>query len=172
MFKKNEDTLPEGAEKIEPSVDGPAKSAPAGESNTRSVSYIGPSLEFTGDIRVKEALIIEGQIKGSVTCTERRLTIGKQGRVEGEVHAEEVEVRGNVEGDVHGYERIRLHSSASVTGTLHCRRIIMEDGAELNGSVDMQVDRKALAKKVVKAVDKREGKAATAGADSGKRHSA
>jgi len=132
------------------------------EAHTRSVSYLGPSLEFNGDVVVSEALIIEGSIEGSVTCKKRRLTIGKQGRVTGELHGEEVEVRGRVDGDIYGYERVRLHSTAVVGGTLHCKRIIMDDGAQLNGVVNMNVDRKGLAKKVVKSVDGKTGALASA----------
>ena len=32
---------------------------------------------------------------------------------------------------------MRLHSTANVSGTIHCTRIIMDDGAEFNGRMNM-----------------------------------
>ena len=137
MFKISDHDDPIDRSKlVEPTLDKPAESSRS-EFQTRSVSYIGPSLEFTGDLLVSEALIVEGHILGSVTSKDRRLTVGKKGRIEGEVHGHEVDVRGRVDGDVSG----------------QFPALGVDEGAEMNGVIDMKIDRKRLAKKVIKSVD-------------------
>lgn len=149
MFKKPDQEQPSVPEtRVEPVCDTPAT-----EASTRSVSYIGPSLEISGELTVSESLIIEGHIKGTVTSKDRRLTIGKQGRIEGELHADDIEVRGKVDGEIFGYDRVRLRSTSVVDGTLHCKKVVVDEGAQFNGDVEMKVDRKELAKKVLKSVD-------------------
>lgn len=149
MFKKSGQEPPAvPSDRVEPVCDTPLT-----EPSTRSVSYIGPSLEINGELTVSESLIIEGHVKGTVTSKERRLTIGKQGRMEGELHAEDIEVRGKVDGEIYGYDRVRLRATSVVDGTLHCKKVVVDEGAELNGTVEMKVDRKELAKKVLKSVD-------------------
>jgi cytoskeletal protein CcmA (bactofilin family) len=103
----------------------------------RSVSWVGPTVYFKGEISANESLIIEGEIEGTIRHNSRNLTIGKQGRVHAEIFAKIIDVRGHVDGDIYGEELVHLYSTAVVTGTVHCTRIIMDDGAALNGTVNM-----------------------------------
>ena len=103
----------------------------------RSVSWVGPTVYFKGEISANESLIIEGEIEGTIRHNSRNLTIGKQGRVHAEIFAKIIDVRGHVDGDIYGEELVHLYSTAAVTGTIHCTRIIMDDGAALNGTVNM-----------------------------------
>jgi cytoskeletal protein CcmA (bactofilin family) len=57
--------------------------------------------------------------------------------VHAEIFAKIIDVRGHVDGDIYGEELVHLFSTAVVTGTVHCTRIIMDDGAALNGTVNM-----------------------------------
>lgn len=103
----------------------------------RSVSYVGPTVYFKGEISADEGLIIEGEIEGTIRHRSRNLTIGKQGRVHAEIFAKIIDVRGRVDGDLYGEELVHLFSTAKVAGTIHCTRILMDDGAEFNGTVNM-----------------------------------
>lgn len=132
-------------EKIETRTEMPAEPEPvvtserppATDAAPRSVSYIGPTVHFKGEIAAHESLIIEGEFEGIVRQHSKNFTVGKQGRVHGEIHAKTVDVRGRVEGDVYGEELVHLFSTATVIGTLNCERILMDDGADFNGTVDM-----------------------------------
>lgn len=103
----------------------------------RTVSYVGPSVHFDGELKADEGLIIEGIVDGRVEHEGDKMTVGKQGRVNGTVYARVVEVRGLIDGDVHAEELVRLYSSAVITGTVHCGRIVMDDGATFNGNMRM-----------------------------------
>lgn len=108
--------------------------------NARSVSYIGPGVHFTGDISASEGLVIEGTFEGTLAQEGRTLTVGRQGRVSGEIQAGEIDIRGKVDGDIHATERVRLHSGCEVTGNIFCKKISTEEGATFNGSIDMNLE--------------------------------
>jgi cytoskeletal protein CcmA (bactofilin family) len=113
-------------------------SEPSFEVRTRSVSVIGPTLKFKGELTANEDLIIEGQIEGKIAHQEKNLTVGKSGRVKADIHAKEIEIQGRVDGDIRGDDIVKLAKSAVVQGNIHCGRIVMEDGAHFSGSITME----------------------------------
>ena len=44
---------------------------------------------------------------------------------------------GNVTGDITATERVELQASATVEGDIHTPRLVIADGAALNGSVEI-----------------------------------
>lgn len=110
------------------------------EFNARSVSYIGPGLHLSGEINVDEGLVVEGVVDGDITTTDKSLTVGRQGRVNGNIFGNNVEVRGRVDGEVNAEELVRLFPSAVFEGTIRCKRLVIDDGATFNGKIDMARD--------------------------------
>jgi cytoskeletal protein CcmA (bactofilin family) len=108
----------------------------------RSVSYIGPGLSLTGEIIAEEGLVIEGEVEGKITSADKNLTVGKKGRVTGDIYGSVVELRGTVEGEIYSDVLVRLYSSAVVEGKIYCKRLVLDEGAEFNGTVDMNWDGK------------------------------
>jgi len=115
-----------------PPVDVPAlrvATAPKG-------STLGATLRFKGDLVADEDLVIQGQIEGSILHT-RSLTIGSQGRVHGDIRARRIIVEGSVEGNLYALERASLRPGATVLGDIFAVEIVVDDGACLNGRIDM-----------------------------------
>jgi len=110
---------------------------------TRSVSVIGPTLKFKGELSANEDLVIEGEIEGTIAHQNKNLTVGKQGRVMADIHANVVEVMGKVNGDIRGDDIVRLTKTAIVNGNIQCARIVMEDGAQFSGGIDMSLRKDA-----------------------------
>lgn len=131
MFKKNHE--PE-EEKVR---EAPGYTSSI-EVHKRSVSVIGPTLIFKGELTANEDLVIEGQIEGSIAHQDKNLTVGKQGRVKADIHAQLVEVLGEVNGNIRADKLVKLRSTAVVNGNIVCSRIVMEDGAYFSGSVKME----------------------------------
>jgi len=100
------------------------------------VSVLGPSLRFKGELIADEDLVIQGQVEGSILHT-RSLTIGAQGRVQGDVKARRITVEGTVQGDLYALEGVSLRQGALVVGNLYSNKISIAEGAKLNGRVDM-----------------------------------
>lgn len=131
MFKKSIEERPAPAP-----VEQPAHE-PVSTVRTRSVSVIGPTLVFRGELSADEDLVIQGTIEGTIAHHKKNLTVGKEGRVKADINAASVTIEGHVEGDIHGDDFVELAKSAVVTGNIFSPRIKMADGARFNGSVDM-----------------------------------
>jgi cytoskeletal protein CcmA (bactofilin family) len=131
MFKKTEIE-----EKQTPAAGQPAAADPV-MVRTRSVSVIGPTLVFKGELSADEDLVIQGTIEGTIAHHKKNLTVGKEGRVKADINAASVTIEGHVDGDIHGDDFVELAKSAVVTGNIFCGRIKMADGATFNGSIEM-----------------------------------
>lgn len=145
MFNKKDGGTPDVSEpKSEPVIDTEGSETEAGSRDpslsARSVSYIGPGLQLSGEIKAEEGLVIEGEVEGKITSTDKNLSVGKKGRIKGEIVGSVIELRGTVEGDIYSDVLLRLFSSAVVEGKLYCKRLVLDEGAEFNGAVDMNWD--------------------------------
>lgn len=99
-------------------------------------TLVGPQVALQGELRFSGGLVVEGRIAGRVVAEPGQpavLTIAPQGRIEGEVHAPVVIVRGAVAGDVHASECVALMEGAQVDGDIHYRTLEMSAGARLDG---------------------------------------
>jgi cytoskeletal protein CcmA (bactofilin family) len=103
----------------------------------KNVSVIGPTLVFRGELSADEDLVIEGTIEGKIAHHEKNLTIGRQGRVTADIHASVVIVEGELNGDIHSDGLVSLAKDSTVNGNIYCARLVMQDGARFNGSVEM-----------------------------------
>lgn len=109
------------------------------------MANIGRSISIQGQLTGNEDLVIEGQVKGRIELPSNQLTIGPEGRVEAEVHAQSVIVVGKIRGDVQATERVQIQSTGVVEGDVTAPRIAVEEGAVLEGTILMEGQRGARA---------------------------
>src|SRR5271154_5763601 len=83
----------------------PATSTPTAPT-AHGLSCLGASLEIKGKISGEEDLQIDGKVEGSIALQGQRLTVGKTGQLNSEVHAREVVVFGKVQGNVRASDRV------------------------------------------------------------------
>lgn len=108
------------------------------KSTSKHVTLITANAEIQGDIRISDALQIEGAIKGNILAdpdSQAEVTIGVKGIVEGEIRAPRVVINGEVSGDVYSSEHITLNKNALIKGDVHYVTIEMVMGAKVNGSL-------------------------------------
>ena len=98
---------------------------------------IGQSIVFKGELSGDEDLEIDGQIEGNVRFDNNQLTIGKNGHVQAEVQAKAIIVLGRVTGNLKATERIEIQSTGIVDGDIHAPSLQIQEGAVLNGRIDM-----------------------------------
>ncbi len=98
---------------------------------------IGPSITIKGEVSGDEDLLIQGRIDGSVNLKLQSVTVGREGRVKANISGRIVTVEGEVEGDLRAQEQVILRSSARVQGDITAPRVVLEDGANFRGLVDM-----------------------------------
>jgi len=101
------------------------------------VANVGQSVVFKGELSGDEDLAVEGRIEGRIDLPEHRLTIGEHGRAQAEIQAKTVIVLGHVVGNVLATERCEVHASGVVEGDIHAPRLVIEEGAVVNGAVRM-----------------------------------
>jgi cytoskeletal protein CcmA (bactofilin family) len=112
--------------------------APSASSKT----LIGTGVRIVGDLISDEDVLVEGQIEGKVRG-ERGVTIGPGGDLKGDVAAKSVMVAGKVRGQIVATERAELASTAVVHGSVQAPKIIIAEGAHLQGNVAMSAGAEA-----------------------------
>ena len=120
---------------------GDSKMAPpappaAPQTTPGAACVLGPTLHFKGELYGEEDLEFQGQLEGSIEHT-RSLSIGKEGGVTGNIRAKFVIVEGRVDGDIYASESVSIRQTAKVKGNIFAPRVGIADGAQFNGSVDM-----------------------------------
>ena len=98
---------------------------------------IGPHVTIKGDIRSEEDLMIDGQVEGTLDLGQHRLVVGPSAQIDARITAREVEVQGVVVGNIEAVERIILRESSKVVGDLKMAGVVIEDGANFKGSIDI-----------------------------------
>ncbi len=102
-----------------------------------SSARIGAAITIQGEIKGSEDLCIDGEVQGAVRLEDAVLRVGKQGQVRADIHAREITVEGRVEGNLTATVRVRIGSTGAVHGEIRTPRIAIDDGAILQGSVDI-----------------------------------
>jgi cytoskeletal protein CcmA (bactofilin family) len=111
-----------------------------------ATAAIGPSMYIKGEIRLREELLVDGDVEGRVE-SESLLTVGPNGKVRANIKAREVVIFGSVRGDVEVTEKIAIRGQGSLIGNIKSAGISIDDGAYFKGSVDiLRSDPKAAAK--------------------------
>ncbi|MDH4229428.1 MAG: polymer-forming cytoskeletal protein [Nitrospirota bacterium] len=103
-----------------------------------AVAMIGKSIIIKGELSGNEDLVVEGTVEGKISLVENSVVIGSEGRVTANVFARIVTITGKVEGDVTASERVEITASGSIKGNIRAPRLVINDGAFFQGSVEMQ----------------------------------
>ena len=103
-----------------------------------ALAQIGKSVFVKGELSGNEALVVDGEVEGSITLLGQRLTVRAAARIRGNIEARHVIVQGRVEGDIQASDRVELFRSASFTGDMSTARISIEEGAFFKGKLDIK----------------------------------
>lgn len=116
------------------STSGRTAGAQGGKKN---MATIGQSIVFKGELTGDEDLEIEGQVEGNVRLANNTLTIGSSGRLTAQVIAKSIIVIGRVKGNLTATERIEIQATGVVEGDVKAPKLNVQEGAVLNGGIDM-----------------------------------
>jgi cytoskeletal protein CcmA (bactofilin family) len=103
-------------------------------------TVIGKSVVIRGEVSGNEDLYIDGDVEGTVTLHESRLTIGPNARVRADISVRDVVILGHLTGNVQASGRVDLRQSALVTGDILAGRLSIEESAVLTGRVELKVN--------------------------------
>jgi len=99
---------------------------------------IGRSLIIKGEVSGTESLYVDGRIEGTVDFAGHCVTVCSEGSVAANISAREVVILGKVQGNIQCTDRLDIRSEGSLTGDVVTQRISIEDGAILEGSVQIR----------------------------------
>jgi cytoskeletal protein CcmA (bactofilin family) len=106
------------------------------ESSRQNATIITAGLRIKGEVSGSEDLVVEGVVEGPIQLGNGTVMIGVKGKVIADISAREVIVHGEVKGNVTAQDRIEIRTNGSITGDVTTSRIIVEDGAILDASIE------------------------------------
>jgi cytoskeletal protein CcmA (bactofilin family) len=59
--------------------------------------------------------------------------------VQADIRADELTINGEAAGNIDASSRVAINASAKVNGDVKAPRVVIEDGAVFNGSIEMEV---------------------------------
>lgn len=101
-----------------------------------ALSIIGAGMRVVGDITADGVVKIEGTVVGTVRAG-RQVLVAKGGEVEGDVVAREAIIGGEVRGTILAEERAEIQGTSVIHGDITCKRLLVQEGGEINGVVRM-----------------------------------
>jgi len=134
MWKQADTRGAQAPPAVQPSPVSPSRS-PMNTSKERAL--IGPTILIKGDLTGEEDLLIDGRVEGRVELRKHNITVGKNGRVKADLYGKVITVEGEVHGNLYGDEQLVLRQSSTVRGNILAPRVVLEDGANFKGSIDM-----------------------------------
>jgi cytoskeletal protein CcmA (bactofilin family) len=129
LFKQSDD---DGPDKVPPP--GIGRSRPIRSNNT---SVIASTLRVEGKPSATEGLLIEGRLECTTAHHQKHLTVGEYSRVKANIHASTVTVFGQLVGNIHSKGMVWLAKSANVKGDIFCACLFIEEGARVEGKIEM-----------------------------------
>jgi cytoskeletal protein CcmA (bactofilin family) len=101
-----------------------------------ALNMIGLGTMIKGDLASEGDLRIDGRIEGNVT-SKSKIAMGASSEIKGNVKARSADISGRIDGDIEINETLFLRSSAKVYGNITTAKLVIESGAEFNGSCTM-----------------------------------
>ena len=101
-----------------------------------AISVIGTGMTIVGNCETDGTVRIEGKVEGTVRAG-KAVVIGKEGCIVGNIFTQDAVVSGRVKGTVFAESRLELQSTSDIDGDIKARRMLLEDGALINGQVEM-----------------------------------
>ena len=101
------------------------------------VGFLGHNCTMQGTLNFDGSMRIDGRMEGQIITT-GSLIVGEGGQVKAEIQAGVVICGGTIEGTVVAKERVQLLAPSVLTGTVRSPLLIIEEGAQFNGTCEMK----------------------------------
>lgn len=112
----------------------------------RITSVVAIDAKIRGSVEYSEGVKVDGEIQGSLTfgTVDGLCIISKSGVVEGDIKGPRALIMGTVEGDICIEGLLFLAPSAVVIGSISYGRIMVSDGAQISGQLNMKPEQKTI----------------------------
>jgi len=96
-------------------------------------TYIGKDTEFEGHLKFYGTIRIDGYFKGDISG-DGTIIVGKEGKLESDIHVSNVIIFGEVHGDIIAEKRVDIKSAGKVFGNIETPTIGIEQGVVFEGN--------------------------------------
>ena len=103
----------------------------------RLSGFVGHGTTLTGETEFHAMLRVDGHLIGTVSSESGTLIVGTNGQVDANIMVAAAMVNGTINGDIYATEKLHLGRTARVLGNIQSPRLIVEEGAILEGSCNM-----------------------------------
>ena len=106
--------------------------------DSETFTVLGKDVRFTGVVHFEGTVRMDGCFEGEI-YTKGVLTVGEHAVIKGTINATTLISGGKIKGTITATEKVQLLKSAILVGDVHCPFFSMEEGAHIQGQIDMGV---------------------------------
>ncbi|HCL57513.1 MAG TPA: hypothetical protein DHW82_10960 [Spirochaetia bacterium] len=104
-----------------------------------SITNLEQDVLFKGKLKFKDTILsVKGKIEGVVESQNGKVIVENEGSIEGMMKSEVFENHGLFKGDAEIYKDCTLFSGSKIDGKIKVKSIMVEKGAVLNGTCQME----------------------------------
>lgn len=108
-------------------------------SNSDEATVISKGVKIEGKLSCSGSIRLDGDVQGDIT-SQSTVIIGENGKVNGQINAENITIGGKVTGTVRAKEKLVLDSKANLQGDIISKTVSIDAGATFNGNCKMGND--------------------------------
>ena len=105
-------------------------------SNSDEATVISKGVKIEGKLSCSGSIRLDGDVQGDIT-SQSTVIIGENGKVNGQINADNITIGGKVTGTVKAKEKLVLDSKANLQGDIFSKTVSIEAGANFNGNCKM-----------------------------------
>ncbi|MBT8763290.1 polymer-forming cytoskeletal protein [Desulfohalobiaceae bacterium Ax17] len=99
-------------------------------------AFLGTGTFYEGKLAFEGTVRVDGEFRGEIE-SEGTLVVGKEALVKGNIKVGQIIVSGRVDGDVLAKSKMVMYKEAKFFGTLTTPSLMVEEGAIIQGQVNM-----------------------------------
>jgi len=118
------------------STPAPAAPPPRSASDGESKLTVGPNIKLKGvEITDCDTLVVEGSVEA--TMDSRVIQISERGSFKGSAEIDIAEIRGSFDGTLTARQKLVIYATGKVTGRVRYGKVVIEEGGQLSGEVEV-----------------------------------
>ncbi|MBV8633096.1 MAG: polymer-forming cytoskeletal protein [Burkholderiaceae bacterium] len=103
---------------------------------------VGPNIKLKGvEITDCDTIVVEGLVEATIYA--REIQIDGPGAFKGAAHVDSGEIHGEFDGDLTVAQKLTIFSNGKVSGKIRYGKLVIEEGGQLSGDVQMDVSGKS-----------------------------
>lgn len=115
-------------------AEAPVIASPPPVAEGGSKLTVGPNIKLKGvEITDCDTLLVEGLVEA--TMDSRVMQISERGAFKGSAEIDIAEIHGQFDGNLTVRQKLTIHATGKVTGTVRYGKLVIEEGGQLSGDI-------------------------------------